>query len=210
MSTGRSKRGLPRGARKQAKGTRETMAKMATYEFTLRLDREVNESQADALYGVFDDGSIVTGDGGTEIEFTREAPGWVEAIVSAIRDIESIPGLRVTGAGQEDLVSLLDIAHRARRSREAVRLWAAGKRGPGGFPAPAWQSPSGERFWSWPEVARWIRKNLNLAVEVEPEAIRVTDEVLKARQAVADAQRILGEADDLTRRQLCPLLTGRT
>lgn len=179
---------------------------MATYDFTLRLDQEVDEEQADALYGVFDDGSIVTGENGTEIEFTREADGWVEAIVSAIRDVESVPGLRVTGAGQEDLVSLLDIAHRARRSREAVRLWATGKRGPGGFPAPAWKSPSGERFWSWPQVAQWIRKNLNLAVDVTPDEIRWADEVLKARQAVADAHRILDEADDATRRELAPLL----
>lgn len=179
---------------------------MATYEFTLRLDQEVDEGHADALYGVFHDGSVMAGPGGTEIEFTREADGWVEAIVSAIRDVESVPGLRVTGAGQNDLVSMLEIAYRARRSREAVRLWAAGKRGPGGFPAPTWRSPSGERFWSWPEVARWVSANLNLAVEVAPETIRVADEVLKARQAIADAQRILGEADDATREQLGPLL----
>jgi hypothetical protein len=179
---------------------------MATYEFTLRLDQEVDEEQADALYGVFHDGSVMTGPSGTEIEFTREADSWAEAIVSAIRDVESVPGLRVSGAGQEDLVSMLDIAHRARRSREAVRLWAAGQRGPGGFPAPAWRSPSGERFWSWPDVAWWVSENLNLAVEVVPDAIRAADEVLKARQAVADAQRILSEADDATRQQLAPLL----
>lgn len=179
---------------------------MATFEFTLRLDREVDEAQADALYGVFSDGSIMTGSSGTEIEFTREADSWVEAILSAVRDVESIPGLRVTGAGQEDLVSLLDIAHRARRSREAVRLWAAGKRGPGGFPTPAWRSPSGERFWSWPDVAWWITEHLHLVVEVAPEPIRMADEVLKARQAVADAQRILDEADDTTREQLSRLL----
>jgi hypothetical protein len=182
------------------------MVTIATYEFTLRLDQEVDEEQADALYGVFNDGSIVTGEGGTEIEFTRDASGWVEAIVSAIRDVESVPGLRVTGAGQEDLVSMLDIAHRVRRSREAVRLWATGKRGPGGFPAPAWQSPSGERFWSWPTVAKWVKEYLNLAVDVTPDEIRWADEILKARQAVADAHRILGEADDAARRELGPLL----
>jgi hypothetical protein len=178
---------------------------MATFEFTLRLDQEVDEAHADALYEVFGDGSIMTGSGGTEIEFIREADGWAEAIISAVRDVESVPGLRVTGAGQEDLVSLLDIAHRARRSREAVRLWATGKRGPGGFPTPKWRSPSGERFWSWPDVAWWIAKHLHLAVEVTPEPIRMADGVLKARQAVADAQRILGEADDPTREQLSGL-----
>jgi hypothetical protein len=185
----------------------EEMA-MVTYEFMLQLDREVTADEADALYGVFNDGSIVTGAGETEIEFTREAPNLAEAIVSAIRDIESVGDLRVTGAGQEDLVSMLDIAHRTRRSREAVRLWAAGQRGPGGFPAVAWESPAGERFWHWSDVARWVREYLNLAVDVEPDEIRWADEILKARQALAEAQRILEAAPDATRDQLGPLLQG--
>jgi hypothetical protein len=168
---------------------------MTTYEFTLRLDREVTADEADALYGVFSDGSITTGAGGTDIEFTREAPSFAEAIVSAVRDIENTGNMRVTGAGQEDLVSVLEIAHRAKRSREAVRLWMTGKRGPGGFPAPAWESPSGERFWRWPDVARWIREHMNLAVETVPDEIRAVDEVLKARQAIAEARQILGDAD---------------
>jgi hypothetical protein len=56
-------------------------------------------------------------------------------LLGAVRDVESVEGLRATGAGQEDLVSMLDIAHRTKRSREAVRLWAVGKRGPGGAEA---------------------------------------------------------------------------
>jgi hypothetical protein len=126
--------------------------------------------------------------------------------VSSIRDVESVSGSRVSGAGQEDLVSMLDIAHRTRRSREAVRLGASGKRGPGGFPVPQWRSPGGERFWNWPDVARWVRDNLNLAVEMVPEEIRWADEVLKARNAVAEAQRILVQADDAARRQFTSLL----
>lgn len=181
---------------------------MATYEFTLRLDQEITEDQADALYGVLDDGSIETGTHQTLIDFTRDAPSMAEAIVSAIHDVESVPGLRVTGAGQEDLVSMLDIAHRAKRSREAVRLWAAGKRGPGEFPKPAWQSPGGERFWSWPDVAHWISDRLNLVVDLVPDEIRWADEVLKARHALAEANRILDEADDATRRQFGPLLNA--
>lgn len=178
---------------------------MSIYEFTLRIDREITEDEADALYGAFGDGSVTTGPGQTEIEFSREAPGWAEAIGSAVRDVENVPGLVVTGAGQEDLVSLADIARRTRRSREAVRLWAAGKRGAGGFPAPEWHSPGGERFWSWGRVARWVRDSLNLAVETQPDELRWADEILKTRQAVTDAHRILQE-DEAMRQQFGPLL----
>jgi hypothetical protein len=187
------------------KGPHTMTIKMKIYEFTLRIDREVTEQEVEALYGVFHDGSVMTGDGRTEIDFTREAAGWAHAIGSAVRDVENVPGLVVTGAGQDDLVSAADIAHRARRSREAVRLWAAGKRGPGGFPAAAWQSPGGERFWSWADVARWIRANLNLAVEAEPDELRWADEILKARQAVADACQILNDDAEM-RRQFGPLI----
>jgi hypothetical protein len=179
---------------------------MTTFEFTLRLDREITEDEADDLYGLIHDGSIMTGPGCTEIEFARDASGWAQAIGSAIRDLESVPGLRVAAVSQADLVSLLDIAHRTRRSREAVRLWAAGKRGPGGFPAPAWQSPSGERFWSWPSVASWVKDTMNLAVDVTPAEIGWADEILKARQVMIDVQDMLERADDATRRHLGPLL----
>jgi hypothetical protein len=178
---------------------------LSVYEFTLRLGSELTDDEADALCAVISDAGVSTGPGVTHIEFAREAPGWAEALGSAVRDIETVPGLMVTGAGQDDLVSALDIAHRTRRSREAVRLWASGQRGPGGFPAPEWVSPGGERFWSWARVARWVRDNLNLAVDLVPEEIRQADQILKARQALAASRRMLDMNEDM-RRQFRPLL----
>jgi hypothetical protein len=180
---------------------------MAPYEFTLRLNREISAEEIEALYEAgCDDAGIETGAAGTLIEFSRQAENWAHAIGSAVADIEKVPGLRVTGAGQDEQVTMLDIARRAGRSREAVRLWATGQRGPGDFPAPQWESPGGERFWSWPAVAAWISEHLHIPVDVTPDEIRWADAILNARQAAADAEQALDEADEDTRRVLGPLL----
>jgi hypothetical protein len=46
---------------------------------------------------------------------------------------------------------------------------------------------------------------MNLAVDRTPDEIRWADEIFRARQAVADAQRILDENEGM-RRQFGPLL----
>jgi hypothetical protein len=173
---------------------------MNAFDFTLRLSRDPTDDEIEALYETgCDDGTVESGPKGAYVHFDREADSWADAMGSAIRDIETVPGLRVVGAGQADQVTLLDIAHRAGRSREAVRLWASGRRGPGGFPAPDWVSPSGEKFWSWSDVARWVRDAFGLNVQVPPEEIGWVDDVLRARAA-------LDEADPDFRHQLESLL----
>jgi hypothetical protein len=87
-----------------------------------------------------------------------------------------------------------------------VRLWATGQRGPAGFPAPEWTSPSGERFWSWAEVARWLNDEHGVIVEVEPDEIRWADAILVARNAAATALRALAAAPEQFRREFAPIL----
>jgi hypothetical protein len=72
---------------------------MTSYEFMLKLNREITDEEADALYEVgCGDAGIETGPLGTVADFSREAPSLTEAIVSAVRDIEKILGLRAVGA----------------------------------------------------------------------------------------------------------------
>src|ERR1700728_3232374 len=123
---------------------------MGTYEFTLRLERDATEADASALYASCGDAFVQTGQG-TEVTFTRSAPNWGHALGSAIRDVEKAIGAQVVGVFQEDLVTILHIAHRASRTPETVRAWVAGKRGPGGFPTSRWKNAKGEQYWSWPE-----------------------------------------------------------
>lgn len=57
--------------------------------FTLILnDRDASEADAESLYSHFDDGTLITSNGVTRIEFEREAASLSDAIHSAIEDVE--------------------------------------------------------------------------------------------------------------------------
>ncbi|HEY6496140.1 MAG TPA: hypothetical protein VIZ43_22900 [Trebonia sp.] len=132
---------------------------MTSYEFSLRLNREVADDELDALYEAgCGDAGVETGPLGAVADFDREAPSLAQAIASAVRDIEKVPGLRAVGVRCDNMVNLLGIAQRAGVSREAARLWATGKRGPGGFPKPSLISAGGEQLWDWLEVSSWLEQ----------------------------------------------------
>ena len=98
---------------------------MTSYEFALRLNREVSDDELDALYDVgCGDAGIETGPLGALADFNREAPSLAHAITSAVRDIEKVPGLRAVGVQCDNMVNLAGIARRAGVTREAVRLWS--------------------------------------------------------------------------------------
>lgn len=144
---------------------------MPVFDVALRLNRPPTDDEIEALYEVTGGDADVewnpdTGYGA--VTFNREADTLTEAIVSAVHDVEQVPGLRVAGAGQDDLVTMLDIARRVGRTRASVRMLVNGQRGPGGFPRPALVTTGGEKVWNWPEAAAWLRDRLGVAVEVPP------------------------------------------
>lgn len=192
---------------------------MTSYEFALRLNRDVTDDELDVLYEAgCGDAGIETGALGAVADFDREAPSLAHAIASAVRDIEKVPGLRAIGLRCDNMVNLLGIANRAGVSREAVRLWATGKRGPGGFPKPVLISAGGEQLWDWLEVASWLEKReerdasrerpQELQTELDRlneqihllRIVRTADRVLAARDA------LLSEPDDDVRQEFERLL----
>ena len=62
---------------------------MSLHEFTLVLTSEPGEADADRLYESFDDGTISTIAGVSQIDFHREAESLEKAIRSAISEIEA-------------------------------------------------------------------------------------------------------------------------
>ncbi len=61
---------------------------MKIYEFTFILTADPNEEEADRLYSIFDDGTIITVEGIPQIHFHREAFSLESAIGSALMDIQ--------------------------------------------------------------------------------------------------------------------------
>jgi hypothetical protein len=162
---------------------------VTSYEFALRLNREVTDAEIEALYEAgCDDAGIETGPLGTLIQFDREAPSLAQAISTAARDIDKVPGLRAVGVACDNMVTMLDIAQRTCRSREAVRLWASGERGPGGFPSPEMITTGGEKVWDWEQVARWLGRHRE-EIDSMPglaalHVLATADRVLAARAAL--------------------------
>jgi hypothetical protein len=68
----------------------ERKVAMKEHDFTLVLTVDPDEDEADALYGTFDDGTIVTTAGVPQIHFHRKASSLEEAIRSAIGDVRGV------------------------------------------------------------------------------------------------------------------------
>jgi hypothetical protein len=182
---------------------------MTSYEFALKLNREVTDDEIEALFEAgCDDAGIETGPLGTVADFIREAPSLAEAIATAALDIDKVPGLRAVGVRCDNMVTLLDIAKRTGVSREAARLWATGDRGPGKFPVPVMVTTGGEKIWDWEQVAPWVEQNQRHRVFADGHAdaavirriMRTADRVLAARDA------LMSEPDDAVRQEFERLL----
>lgn len=156
---------------------------MSIHHFTLIVDGPDTQSGAviDALYEAgCDDALIGRTDGIQYVEFDREATGLVEAVLSAVADIERVDGVKVVRIADAGLVSMADIAARTGRTREGVRLLVTGARGPGGFPPPVTDPRSRYRLWRWSDVERWLAGNLG------EETVTVEDHVLAAINATLE------------------------
>lgn len=180
---------------------------MTRHEFMLKLNRGVTAEEVEALYeSGCGDASVETGPLGTMLDFSRDAPTLAEALVSAVRDVEKVPGLRAIGVACENMVTQLVIAERVGVSREAVRLWATSQRGPGGFPAPVLITVGGEQVWDWQQVAAWLHEYREpqhadvWATSVRARTLCTADRVLAARAA------LWSEPDDAVREEFERLL----
>ncbi len=104
----------------------------------------------------------------------------INATTSAITQLESnLPDIEVLRV-DSDLVAIPDIARRIDRTRENVRQFADGTRGPGGFPACVGVVGDAIRVWRWADVESWLRDNAGYSFPTLPMPTSAID-ILNAR-----------------------------
>ncbi len=85
----------------------------------------------------------------------------LQTIAEVERALESTEH-KVVRIEPDDLVTTSEIARRTGRSRESIRLYALGERGPGEFPPPISNLRSRSPLYRWSEVAEWFANYIQL------------------------------------------------
>jgi predicted DNA-binding transcriptional regulator AlpA len=163
--------------------------KRQEYSFTLILSgvSGLPDEVVDALYEAgCDDALVGTRDGVVFLDFDREADSLREAVLSAIADVERANiGARVVRVEPDEFVTMAEIARRTNRTRESIRLYSLGERGPGQFPSPMSITPKSP-LWRWTDVALWFASN-----EIEIKAHLLPREAIDAGPIVAAINGVL-------------------
>ncbi|MDG4827636.1 hypothetical protein O7635_37835 [Asanoa sp. WMMD1127] len=119
-------------------------------------------------------------DGTHRLAFDRPASVLADAVATAIQQVETRTDLHVVRVADRDWLTLAEIGARIGRSREIVRLWALGRRGPGGFPAPL--EPDRETsYYSWAQVSPWLRERMGFDLPDDEPILAATNLALQLR-----------------------------
>jgi len=156
---------------------------MNTYEFSLVLSGvDINTPNLeDTLFEAgCDDGLICSYNDTIYIDFMREANSYKEAVMSAIKNVESSPlEAKVVSVDAGDFVGISDIAQLSDISKKTISAYKDGKRGPGEFPNPIYRLKNTNPLWRWSDVATWLADNGKVNIELAQHAL-VTEAFNKA------------------------------
>jgi len=131
------------------------------YQFTLVL-KNVDEDTSgleDSLYEASCDDALINFRSGTVyLDFDRKAVSLEDAVVSAIKDVESSSVKAVVASvAPEDLVTESEIAKRLDKKRQTVSLWIQGeRRSQCAFPKPVMMLSGRSPLWKWFDIVTWL------------------------------------------------------
>ncbi|EMW0566105.1 AlpA family transcriptional regulator [Vibrio parahaemolyticus] len=109
------------------------------------------------------------------IHFFRSAENLKSAIISAIRDIESVNGLKCQSVDVGDVVSLSDVSEITGINKTTLSRYSKGQRGEKGFPSPIYRVDSSRVLWSWLDIAKWLKSNGHIDKNFVEDAVVVTE-----------------------------------
>jgi hypothetical protein len=138
------------------------MKKTKTFQFMLVLKQidEKTPSFEDSLYEAGCDDALIHSRGNAVyLEFDREASSLEDAVISAIKNIQSASiDAEVASVAPENFVTESEIAKRLNTNRQTVSLWIKAKRRKS-FPPPIMRLSEKSPLWNWSEVVRWLYAN---------------------------------------------------
>ncbi|GIF72214.1 hypothetical protein [Asanoa siamensis] len=157
---------------------------MRVHHFLLVVDRAPGLNHHRGLAVLPAPPRLETGADGTHrLAFDRPAAALADAIAAAIQQVENRTDLHVVRVADRDWLTLAEIAARIGRSREIVRLWAVGRRGPGGFPAPL-EPDQDTSYYSWAQVSPWLRERMGYDLPDDEPILAATNLALQLRALV--------------------------
>jgi len=179
---------------------------MNDYTFSLRFLSPIPglDELSIQLYDRIDDASLSgpDDDGSFVLEFDRRSSSLPRALTSAIKELlKALPEVQILRVEEDDLATMPDIAKRAGRTPESVRLLVNGKRGPGGFPPAAGRLDARTRVWRWSDVSEWFTDALGEALpDTEDSAF------VQAFNDALDIRRLSGRLGSQQRRAVANVL----
>ena len=143
------------------KSKKENMKKITHFNFTLVLHgvNEKTEGLEDALFEEGCDDSLINfRNGAVYLDFDRASDNLEEAVISAIKQVESLPyNITVVSVSPDDYVSESEVAKRLHINRQAVSLWFKGERHiKNPFPSPVMKLSEKSPLWRWSDVVEWL------------------------------------------------------
>ncbi len=156
------------------------------------------------LYERIDDASLMGPDEDESflLEFDRRSLGLPRALTSALMELAAaLPEAQVLRVEEDDLATMGDIAERAGRTPESVRLLVNGKRGPGGFPPAAGRLDARTKVWRWSDLADWFADALG-----EPLPDTADSAFLAAFNDALEIRRLTQKLDGQQRRAVAEVL----
>ncbi len=171
-----------------------------SYEFTLIL-KNIDENTPDLEDSLYeagcDDALINFRNGAVYLDFEREASSIEDAVISAIKNVESSTiDAEVASVAPENLVTESEIAKRLNKNRQIISLWIKGERRKA-FPHPVMRLSEKSPLWNWNEIVIWVYNN----------KIINDKELIEKALFFANINAVIEERDKKTRKIRHNLLT---